>query len=207
MSKRLRISALLTLLCGFSAPALAENFSVTVTDNVGMPVVDAIVYAEPSTIAQIAPITKPTTVDIQQKDKKFTPFVSAIQVGTSVNFPNNDTVRHHVYSFSPAKSFELKLYAGKPELPVLFDKVGTVVVGCNIHDQMVAYIKVLDTPYFVKTDASGKAKFSQLPAGKFTVKVWHYQQMASVSNPEQIIDSNNKDSEAKIAIKLGFKVN
>jgi plastocyanin len=207
MSRRLRISALLTLLCGFSAHALAENFLVTVTDNTGMPVVDAIVYAEPSTSAPVTPITKPTTVDIQQKDKKFTPFVSAIQVGTSVNFPNNDTVRHHVYSFSPAKSFELKLYAGKPELPVLFDKAGTVVVGCNIHDQMVAYIKILDTPYFVKTDASGKAKFNQLPTGKFTVKVWHYQQMASISNQEQTIDSSNKDGEAKIAIKLGFKVN
>ena len=204
MSNGLRISAVFSLLCGFSAHALAENFLVTVTDSAGMPVADAIVYAEPS---NITPIAKPTTVDIQQKDKKFTPLVSVVQVGTSVNFPNNDTVRHHVYSFSPAKSFELKLYAGKPELPVLFDKVGTVVVGCNIHDQMVAYIKVVDTPYFVKTDASGKAKLNQLPVGKFTVKVWHYQQMASVSNPEQIIDSNNKDSEAKIAIKLGFKVN
>lgn len=204
MSNGLRISAVFSLLCGFSAHALAENFLVTVTDSAGMPVADAIVYAEPSTIA---PIAKPTTVDIQQKDKKFTPLVSVVQVGTSVNFPNNDTVRHHVYSFSPAKSFELKLYAGKPELPVVFDKAGTVVVGCNIHDQMVAYIKVVDTPYFVKTDVSGKAKLNQLPVGKFTVKVWHYQQMASVSNSEQIIDSNNKDSEAKIAIKLGFKVN
>ena len=204
MSNGLQISAVFSLLCGFSAQALAENFLVTVTDSAGMPVADAIVYAEPSTIT---PIAKPTTVDIQQKDRKFTPLVSVVQVGTSVNFPNNDTVRHHVYSFSPAKSFELKLYAGKPELPVVFDKAGTVVVGCNIHDQMVAYIKVVDTPYFVKTDASGKAKLNQLPVGKFTVKVWHYQQMASVSNPEQIIDANNKDSEAKIAIKLGFKVN
>lgn len=204
MSKRLQILAVLTLLSGFSAHALAENFLVTVTDNTGALVADAIVYAEPSSSTSIA---KLTTVDIQQKDRKFIPLVSAVQVGTSINFPNNDTVRHHVYSFSPAKSFELKLYAGKPELPVVFDKAGTVVVGCNIHDQMVAYIKVVDTPYFVKTDASGKGKLNQLPAGKYTVKVWHYQQMASVSNPEQIIESNNKDGEAKIAIKLGFKVN
>lgn len=204
MSKRLQILAVLTLLSGFSAHALAENFLVTVADNTGTPVADAIVYAEPNTSASI---TKPTTVDIQQKDRKFIPLVSAVQVGTSINFPNNDTVRHHVYSFSPAKSFELKLYAGKPELPVVFDKAGTVVVGCNIHDQMVAYIKVVDTPYFVKTDASGKGKLNQLPTGKYTVKVWHYQQMASVSNAEQIIESNNKDGEAKIAIKLGFKVN
>jgi hypothetical protein len=94
-------------------------------------------------------------------------------VGAEVAFPNRDTVRHHVYSFSPAKRFELKLYA-KGEAPrVKFDKAGVVAVGCNIHDSMVAFIKVVDTPYAAKTDEHGVAVLHGAPAGGATLRIWH----------------------------------
>ena len=85
---------------------------------------------------------------IDQRDKQFIPYVTALQVGTSVWFANTDKIRHHVYSFSPAKKFELPLYAGVPAEPVVFDQPGFVTLGCNIHDWMIAYVAVLTTPYF-----------------------------------------------------------
>ena len=94
-------------------------------------------------------------------------------MGTAVIFPNSDNIRHHVYSFSPAKRFELPLYSGVPAEPVVFDKVGFVTLGCNIHDWMIAYIAVLPTPYFQVTRGDGRAVLKDLPAGQYTVQVWH----------------------------------
>lgn len=176
------------------------NSSIQVMDSSGQAVPDAVVYAELVGSPQVA---KSATAEIQQKDKKFMPFVTVIQTGTSVSFPNNDTVRHHAYSFSPAKPFELKLYSGKPAAPVLFDKAGTVVVGCNIHDQMVAYIHIVDTPYFAKTDASGTARLPAIPPGKYVLKTWHPKQPSSALVQEQNIqiDSNGP----KLTVKLNYK--
>ena len=85
-----------------------------------------------------------------QQGKQFLPDVLVVPVGTSVHFPNRDSVRHHVYSFSPAKKFELKLYTGTPANPVVFDRAGVVTLGCNIHDRMVGWIVVVDTPYYAQ---------------------------------------------------------
>ena len=97
-----------------------------------------------------------TSADLAQRHKAFAPNLLVVQTGTAVNFPNLDTVRHHVYSFSPVKPFEIKLYAGTPSKPVMFDKPGTATLGCNIHDRMVAAIHVVDTPYFGVTDDAGR---------------------------------------------------
>ena len=94
-----------------------------------------------------------------------------VQTGTSVSFPNFDTVRHHVYSFSPTKTFEIKLYAGTPAKPVIFDKAGTATLGCNIHDRMIAHIHVVDTPYFGVTDGMGRVTID-LPAGDHVARIW-----------------------------------
>jgi hypothetical protein len=94
-------------------------------------------------------------------------------VGTTVIFPNSDNIRHHVYSFSPAKKFELPLYSGLPAEPVVFDKVGFITLGCNIHDWMIAYVAVVPTPYFQVTRQDGRAVLKDLPAGRYTVQVWH----------------------------------
>ena len=96
-----------------------------------------------------------------------------MQAGTAIIFPNSDNIRHHVYSFSPAKKFELPLYSGVPAEPVVFDKVGFVTLGCNIHDWMIAYVAVLPTPYFQVTGNDGLAALKDLPPGHYTVQAWH----------------------------------
>lgn len=153
-----------------SLAAQAAEIVVQVNNSAGNKVEDAVVYLMPPSKNLLAATV---SVAIAQKNKAFIPQVTVIQTGSSISFPNKDSVRHHVYSFSPAKTFELKLYASVPSAPVVFDKAGTVVLGCNIHDQMLAYIHVVDTPYFAKTDASGKAKLSNLPSGQYQLKVWH----------------------------------
>jgi plastocyanin len=168
----MRIQDLLIFVFVFiSSAAFAADVDIEVTDINGQPIKDAVVYVEGEKIEKVPPLKK---VDIAQKGKKFIPLVSAVQTGTSVSFPNNDSVRHHVYSFSPIKKFELKLYSGVPASPVIFDKAGTAVLGCNIHDSMIAYVLVLDSPYFAKTDDAGIAHLTQLPEGKHQLKVWHY---------------------------------
>jgi hypothetical protein len=127
-------------------------------------------------------------VIIDQRDKQFVPYVTALQVGTSVMFPNHDNIRHHVYSLSPAKKFELPLYTGIPAKPVVFDKVGFVTLGCNIHDWMIAYVAVLPTPYFQVTAKKGVALLKGLPAGQYTVKVWQPSLKGSPEDSAQHID-------------------
>jgi plastocyanin len=151
--------------------ALSGEINVTVTDLSGNPLQDAVVYAEP---ANKQALGTPSPAEIEQRGRRFIPLVTVIQTGASVTFPNNDTVRHHVYSFSPAKTFELKLYSGVPSMPVIFDKPGIAVLGCNIHDQMIAYVNIVDTSYFTKTDLNGKAKLADLPNGSYQLKTWHY---------------------------------
>jgi len=147
----------------------AGSLSVMVKDGKGTPVSDAVVYAESSATA-----ARSGTRDvIDQRNKQFIPYVTALQVGTSVLFPNKDNIRHHVYSLSPAKRFELPLYAGVPAEPIVFDHEGFVTLGCNIHDWMVAYIAVVATPYFQITGRDGHAALKDLTPGHYTVSVWH----------------------------------
>ena len=115
----------------------------------------------------------PRKASIEQVNKRFIPLISVVQTGAEVNFPNNDTVRHHVYSFSASKVFELKLYSGKPARPVVFDKPGVVVLGCNIHDRMLAYVVVADTPWFAVSAADGTAVIADMPAGDYLLQTWH----------------------------------
>lgn len=150
--------------------ARANDVIVNVVDDKGVAVANAVVYAEPDTKSSMPR----STAIIEQRGRKFNPLVSVVQTGSDISFPNFDSVRHHVYSFSPAKKFELKLYSGVPANPVNFDKAGTVILGCNIHDFMLAFIHVVDTPYFAKTDAKGQANIKNLPAGGYSLKVWHY---------------------------------
>jgi plastocyanin len=154
------------ILCG---QAEAGSIIVTVRNREGALVSDAVVYAKSND--PIASREKKQAV-IEQRDKQFVPYVTAIEVGTSVIFPNKDNVRHDVYSLSPAKEFELPLYADIPAKPVIFDKEGFVTLGCNIHDWMVAYVAVLPTPYFQVTGEDGRAVLKDLSAGQYSVEVW-----------------------------------
>jgi plastocyanin len=147
----------------------AGSLDVTVKDGNGALVSDAVVYAKGRAVTSA--LAKNRMV-IDQRDKQFIPYVTALQVGTSVLFPNNDNIRHHVYSLSPAKKFELPLYAGVPAEPVTFDKEGFVTLGCNIHDWMIAYVAVLATPYFEVTGKEGRTRLKDLPPGQYIVEVW-----------------------------------
>jgi len=160
---------LLTVLV-FAGDLLAGSLEVIVKDDKGRPVSDAVAYAAAAGAASAA-AKKQTVVD--QRDKQFVPYVTAVQAGTAVIFPNSDKIRHHVYSFSPAKKFELPLYSGVPAEPVVFDKAGFVTLGCNIHDWMIAYVAVLPTPYFQVTRQDGRAVLKDLPTGQYTMQVWH----------------------------------
>jgi len=108
---------------------------------------------------------------MDQRDLAFVPQVLVVAVGTSVDFPNNDAVSHQVYSFSAAKRFQLPLYKGALHPPVTFDKAGLVVLGCNIHDQMVGYIYVTDAPFYGKTDSQGVLHLASGP-GDFLLTFW-----------------------------------
>ena len=205
MTNNSAVSLVAILAAGLTA-ASAATISVTVSDAAGNALPDAAVYAEPVASAGTGGQKAPHGAQIEQRRRKFLPLVTVVQTGSAISFPNNDTVRHHVYSFSPAKPFELKLYSGVPGQPILFDKPGTVVVGCNIHDQMVAYILVVDTPYFGKTDAAGTLTLEGVPAGQYTLKAWHYQLLQGAAMPEQAI-TLVKDAELKAGFKLTLKPN
>lgn len=149
-------------------PLSAANLDVQVTAPNGAAVADAVVYAIP---AKPIPAGHKVAV-MDQKDRMFVPHVLPIQTGTWVEFPNSDNIRHQVYSLSPAKRFQLPLYTGKPAYPLQFSTAGVVAIGCNIHDQMNAYIVVVDTPFFVKTEA-GRGSIRELEPGSYTLRVWY----------------------------------
>ena len=110
---------------------------------------------------------------MDQRDRAFVPHVIIVSPGTKVTFPNSDSIGHQVYSFSPVKKFQLPLYRGNPNPPVVFEKSGFVTLGCNIHDQMRAYVYVVDAQYFGRTDASGTWKSPDVLPGAYTVQIWH----------------------------------
>jgi plastocyanin len=164
----------LRLCCGAltlaSAAAHSASIAGNITETSGAPLNDAVIYVIP--ISGAAGSKPVRGSNVEQINKEFVPFVTPVQTGTVVSFPNRDEIRHHVYSFSPAKTFELKLYAGASAPQVLFDKPGPVVLGCNIHDHMLAYVYVVETPYFAKT-AAGAARIEGIPAGDYNVRIWH----------------------------------
>jgi plastocyanin len=155
-----------------SAPLVAAPLSVRVTDAAGRPVRDAVVTLYPSGSAA-RPARPGGGYTVSQKNMQFHPFVSIVPVGADVSFPNLDSTKHHVYSFSPAKRFELKLFARDQSRTVHFDKPGVVALGCNIHDAMSAYIVVTSSAWTARTNAQGVASFGDAPNAPGRVTVWH----------------------------------
>src|SRR5882762_7169489 len=153
----------------------ANELTVTVIDPSGRGVTDVVVVVAPAEPAARPPPpatpTSPAAI-MDQRNLAFSPRILVVGVGTSVEFPNNDTVSHQVYSFSPAKKFQLPLYKGQLHPPVMFDRPGLVVLGCNIHDQMVGYIYVTDAPFFGKTDPAGTVRLAGLSGGEYLITVW-----------------------------------
>jgi plastocyanin len=172
---RLWLAAALGMLgawSGAAPPVGAADLVATVRDHQGQPIEDAVVSASPQSRPPTGP-AKPGRASVDQVNREFVPHVKPIVVGTAVYFPNKDSIRHHVYSFSPAKTFDIPLYVGTPAEPVVFDRPGVVTIGCNIHDWMIGHIYVVETPHFGKTDATGRVRLANLPAGRYAAWLWH----------------------------------
>jgi plastocyanin len=184
---RLAAAAVLMLALPMARTGQAASIEVRVRDSAGRPVADAAVYAIPAAAPGEARGKKAAVVE--QIDREFVPALSVVQTGTTVTFPNRDPILHHVYSFSPPKSFEIKLYSGKSPVAVLFDKPGVVTMGCNIHDWMIGYILVVPTPWFGTTDASGVVRLRDLPAGGYELHTWHPQQTAAAPPRGMTLDA------------------
>ncbi len=184
-----------SLLC---AAAWAGAVEVRVTDATGRPLSSAVVFLE-SREAKAA--MKPVAgVEIAQLDRQFAPQVTVVPVGTAVSFPNRDTVRHHVYSFSPVKKLEIKLYVGTPAAPVVFDQPGIAVLGCNIHDNMAAWVVVVETPWYGQSSADGRVAWPQVPPGTYRLRTWHPSLVAGAPAAEQAL---KVDSAAlQVAVRL-----
>ena len=198
----------LALLCAaLSGAAVAGDIRATLRDQKGQPVEDAVVLAMPQDRAAFA-AAKPVRSVVDQVDREFVPYVRAIYVGTSVFFPNKDNIRHHVYSFSPAKKFELPLYSGSTAPPVQFDKPGVVVLGCNIHDWMIGYIYVADTPFFAKSEKDGQALLENLPPGEYQLRVWHPDLAQNEQATVQRLSLGDKPAQANwsLTLKPSFRI-
>lgn len=156
-----------------AGPAFAGDLIVSVRDAAGVPVRDAVVTVTPAAGVPRGPIRFPWALRMTQQDLQFQPYVLIAPVGGTVAFPNLDRVRHQVYSFSRGARFELQLYGRDESRTHTFTSAGVAALGCNIHDQMLAYIKVVDTPWAMKTDTAGDAILRGVPAGGATLRVWH----------------------------------
>ena len=179
--------ALLFAALALAGTARAATVEVLVQTPAGSPLADAAVLVEPVAGTPARPRAR-GHASIEQRGREFIPWMTVVQTGTSVDFPNNDTIRHHVYSFSEPKRFEIKLYAGKPGQPVVFDKPGQVDIGCNIHDWMEAHVLVVDTPYFARTGTDGRAAITNVPAGRYRVRPWHPLQKTAAAPQDIEID-------------------
>lgn len=166
--------------------ARAADLTVVVRDSEGRPVADAVVIAD----VEGRTTPPPARFTINQRSMAFVPYVLVVPVGSTVEFGNLDPFRHHVYSFSPARKFELKLFGQGESRPVKFDRPGLVAIGCNIHDSMQAFIQVVDTPFARKTDSGGRVTLRGLPAGARRLRVWHPRLRAPGNELAQTVDAS-----------------
>ena len=174
------------LLCmfalGAATAAHAGALTVTVVDSRGHPVSDAVVTID----RPASPVTAGTHY-IDQKNETFVPYVEVMHPGDSVVFRNSDSTRHHVYSFSPIGAFQFILSPGESSSPVVLKSAGTIALGCNIHDHMIAYL-VITADQAQATTRQGQARFDDLPAGRYTVQVWHPQLWAGQPKASATVD-------------------
>lgn len=195
------VHGLLGALAVLGSPvASAADLTVTVVDAEGQPATQLAVIARRANPGAGAEALAPRRVT--QQLQSFSPEVLPVAVGTTVEFPNLDRMRHHVFSFSPAKTFEIRLYSGEQVPKVTFDKPGPVAIGCNIHDWMEAYIYVADTPYFGTADANGVATLRDLPPGEYRLAAWHPSLPAEVDAGTVTIGADTARTTLTLASRL-----
>ena len=183
-----------------ASTAAARTISGQVLGPDGKPIANAVVFVQEP--ASLHPAAASTPAIMDQFNKTFVPEMLPITVGTQVRFPNRDQIRHHVYSFSRPKRFELPLYKGEDAPPVLFDKPGVVKIGCNIHDWMSAIILVLPNDHFAVTKEDGTFTLPNLDAGAYTITAWHAQSRDKTEDVAQHITIANQDSQLSFKLSL-----
>lgn len=183
-----------------ASPLAAAPFSARVVDSVGKPVRDAVVTLYPAGGAARAPHASGRYV-VSQQNLQFHPFLTIVPVGADVSFPNLDPTKHHVYSFSPAKRFELKLFAKDQSRTVHFDRPGVVALGCNIHDSMSAFIVVTDSAWTARTNAQGIAIFGDAPNAPARLTVWHPYLRAPGGIVEQPVASAQRTASFSVRLR------
>ncbi|MGC6399862.1 methylamine utilization protein [Sphingomonas sp. FW199] len=156
-----------------SSPAIAGSLQIEVVDTNGRALPDAVVTLHPAAGIPPGPIRFPWAAQMIQKDVNFVPGTLIVPVGATVSFPNRDKVRHHIYSFSRPARFEIKLFGRDETRSYTFRTAGAVALGCNIHDRMSGFIKVVDTPFAAKTGSDGMASIAAISAGTGRLTVWH----------------------------------
>ncbi len=182
---RRALGLLLTLIVAATVPADAADIAVSVRDQDGNAAIDAVVSVWPADRRALPSSTSQPHV-IDQRDEAFVPFVTVMRRGDTLSFKNSDRTRHHVYSFSQLKPFEMVLNPGETSQALKLEQSGVAAIGCNIHDKMLAYAFVTDTPWTAQTDAKGQGTIANLPKGKYRVEVWH-PRMEMGGGPEQTI--------------------
>jgi plastocyanin len=180
--------------------AAARTVTGQVLGQDGKPVANAVVFVQEPASLQAAAAS--TSAIMDQFNKTFVPEMLPVAVGTQVRFPNRDQIRHHVYSFSRPKRFELPLYKGEDAPPVLFDKPGVVKIGCNIHDWMSAIILVLPNDRFAVTKEDGTFSLPTLDAGTYTITAWHAQSKEKTEDIAQRVEIGGSDPQLTFKLSL-----
>jgi plastocyanin len=170
------------ILCGLAVigaiagtTAIAATVDVSVVDSNGAPAANAVVTLAPDETTAVIASRTPEKSIIDQRHETFLPLVVVIRKGGEVIFTNNDVTMHQVYSFSPIRRFQFEIDKGQTSRPVVFDNPGVAAIGCNIHDNMVAYVFVAGAPFAVVADAGGHAEIRDVPDGRYFADVWHPQ--------------------------------
>jgi plastocyanin len=196
-------AALVVALFGVCHSACASPLVVTVQQRDGKPLAGAVLTADPQGLHLPPPV--PMSAIVDQVDLGFVPDVIVVPAGSSISFPNSDAVSHQVYSFSNPHRFQLPLYRGKPYPPVVFDQPGVITLGCNIHDNMVAYIIVTAAPFFGRTDAHGGWNVANLPSGRYRVQLWHPRLNEPASTLDRIVDVTSDGLQVTLRLAHALK--
>jgi plastocyanin len=187
---------------GNDGASIAAELSVDVTDARGRAAADAVIELRPITAASVPDPAPARTKGIDQRDETFIPYVEIFRPGDSVVFTNSDATRHHVYSFAATQRFEFVLAAGARSPPLQLRHVGSIAVGCNIHDRMITYLYVTDAAWTARTDGHGRASITELPIGEYRLSVWH-PQLRDVPAPRAVVlDSAYARQHSSFALPL-----